>query len=176
MSHLDWMPTLMAAAGDPDIVEKLKKEHRAGDKTYTVHLDGYNFLPHITGKQTEGPRKEFIYFSDDALLTGVRVDRWKFVFAAQRAKQQAVWREPFVELRIPLIFDLRMDPYERAEEESNIYNRWHQENQYLCFLAAGPLVNFVKTFAVFPPRQKPGSFAANQFTELIWNLQNMAKD
>ena len=176
MSHLDWFPTLMAAAGDSDIAEKLKKGHNAGDKTFKVHLDGYNFLPHITGKQTKGPRKEFLYFSDDALLTGIRVNRWKFVLAAQRAKQQAVWREPFVELRMPLIFDLRMDPYERAEEESNIYNRWHQENQYLCFLAAGPLVNFVKTFAVFPPRQKPGSFAANQFTELIWNLQNMAKD
>ena len=89
-----------------------------------LHLDGYNFLPHLTGKQTEGPRYEFLYFSDDALLTGVRVNRWKFVFAAQRARQQAVWREPFVELRLPLIFDLRMDPYERAEEDSNVYNHW----------------------------------------------------
>ena len=176
MSHLDWFPTLMAAAGDSDITEKLKKGHEAGDKTFKVHLDGYNFLPHITGEQAKGPRNEFLYFSDDALLTGIRVDRWKFVLAAQRAKQQAVWREPFVELRMPLIFDLRMDPYERAEEESNVYNRWHQENQYLGFLAAGPLVNFVQTFAEFPPRQKPGSFNANQFTDLIWNLQHMSMD
>lgn len=137
MSHLDWFPTLMAAAGDSDIIEKLKKRHQAGDKTFKVHLDGYNFLPRITGEQAKGPRKEFLYFSDDSLLTGIpRVERWKFVLAAQRAKQQAVWREPFVELRLPLIFDLRMDPYERAEEESNLYNRWHQENQYLGFLAA----------------------------------------
>jgi len=176
MSHLDWLPTLMAAAGDPDIKEKLKRGHQAGDKTFKVYLDGYNFLPHITGEQAQGPRKEFLYFSDDALLTGVRVDRWKFVFAAQRARQQAVWREPFVELRIPLIFDLRMDPYERAEEETNIYNRWHQENQYLLFLAAEPLGNFVKTFAEFPPRQSPASYCADQFTELIWKLQHMAKD
>ena len=176
MSHLDWVPTLMAAAGDPDIVEKLRKGHRAGDIKYQVYLDGYNFVPHVTGKQAKGPRKEFIYFSDDALVTGVRVDRWKFVFAAQRAKQQAVWREPFVEMRIPLIFDLRMDPYERAEEDANIYNRWHQENQYLLFLAAKPLVQFVSTFKNFPPRQRPQSYSADQFTDLIWNLENAGKD
>jgi len=176
MSHLDWVPTLMAAAGDSDIVEKLKKGHRAGGRKYQVYLDGYNFVPHITGKQAKGPRKEFIYFSDDALVTGVRVDRWKFVFAAQRAKQQAVWREPFVELRIPLIFDLRMDPYERAEEDANIYNRWHQENQYLLFLAANPLVQFVSTFKNFPPRQRPQSYSAAQFTDLIWKLENAGKD
>jgi len=176
MSHLDWVPTLMAAAGDPDIVEKLKKGHRADGRKFKVHLDGYNFLPHLTGKQAHGPRREFLYFNDDAMLTGIRVDRWKFVMAAQRARQQAVWREPFVELRVPLIFDLRMDPYERAEEDSNLYNRWHQENQYLIFLAADPLMKFVKTFAEFPPRQKPPSLSASQLNKVIWNLQHMAKD
>ncbi len=176
MSHLDWFPTLMAAAGDPDIAEKLKAGHSVGDKTYKVHLDGYDFLPHITGEQTDGPRKEFIYFSDDAHVVGIRVGRWKFVFAAQRARQQAVWREPFVELRIPLIFDLRMDPFERAEEDSNLYNRWHQENQYLLFLAAEPLLTFVSTFAEFPPRQRPQSYSASQFTDLIWKLENLSRN
>ena len=110
------------------------------------------------------------------LLTGIRTGRWKFVLAAQCAKQQAVWREPFVELLLPLIFDLRMDPYECAEEETNIYNHWHQENQYLGFLAAGHLVKFVKTFVELPQCQKPGSISANQFTGVIWNLQHLAKD
>jgi len=176
MSHLDWLPTLMAAAGDSDIIEKLKVGHQAGGKSFKVHLDGYNFLPHLTGEEADGPRKEFIYFSDDANVVGVRAGRWKFVFAAQRARQQAVWREPFVELRIPLIFDLRMDPYERAEEDSNVYNRWHQENQYLLFLAAKPLLKFVSSFAQFPPRQKPQSYTASQFTDLIWNLENLPRD
>ncbi len=169
VSHLDWVPTLMAAVGEPDIAEKLKRGHRAGDRTYKVHLDGYNMLPHITGQEAEGPRKEFLYFNDDGLLTGVRVDRWKFVFAAQRARQQAVWREPFVELRLPLIFDLRMDPYERAEEDSNLYNRWHQENQFVIALALQPVLKFVTTFQEFPPRQKPASFNVSQITEMISN-------
>jgi len=169
MSHLDWVPTLMAAVGEPDIVEKLKRGHRAGDRTYKVHLDGYNMLPHLTGQEAEGPRKEFFYFNDDGLLTGVRVDRWKFVFAAQRARQQAVWREPFVELRLPLIFDLRMDPYERAEEDSNLYNRWHQENQFVIALSLQPIMKFVASFEEFPRRQKPASFNVDRITEMIWN-------
>ena len=97
MSHLDWVPTLMAAAGEPDIKEKLKAGHTAGDRTYNVHLDGYNFLSHLTGEEAVGPRRDFLYFNDDGVLVAVRVDRWKFVFAAQRARQQAVWREPFVQ-------------------------------------------------------------------------------
>jgi len=167
MSHLDWVPTLLAAADEPDIVEQLKVGHTAGDRTYKVHLDGYNMLPHITGREAEGPRREFLYFSDDGLLTAVRVGRWKFVFAAQRAQLMAIWREPFVQLRAPLIFDLRMDPYERAEEESNVYNRWHQQNQYLLGLVLPAVVQFVASFQEFPPRQKPASFNVDRITEMI---------
>ena len=169
MSHLDWVPTLMAAAGEPDIIEQLKAGHTAGDRTYKVHLDGYNFLSHLTGEEAAGPRREFLYFNDDGLLVGVRVGRWKFVFAAQRARQQAVWREPFVQLRLPLIFDLRMDPYERAEEDSNVYNRWHQQNQYLIALALPPVTQFIASFREFPARQSPTSLNLEQVTERIRN-------
>jgi len=169
MSHLDWVPTLMAAAGEPDIIEQLKAGHTAGDRTYKVHLDGYNFLSHLTGEEAAGPRREFLYFNDDGLLVGVRVGRWKFAFAVQRGRQQAVWREPFVQLRLPLIFDLRMDPYERAEEDSNVYNRWHQQNQYLIALALPPLMQFVASFQEFPVRQAPPSLNIDRVTAMIRN-------
>ncbi|MFV1986865.1 MAG: arylsulfatase [Gemmatimonadota bacterium] len=169
MSHLDWVPTLMAAVGEPNIIEQLKVGHTAGDRTYKVHLDGYNFLPHLTGEEAEGPRREFLYFNDDGLLVGVRVGRWKFAFAVQRARQQAVWREPFVQLRLPLIFDLRMDPYERAELDSNVYNRWHQQNQYLIALAMPAVSQFLASFREFPPRQTPPSLNLERITEMIRN-------
>lgn len=175
VSHLDWLPTLMAAAGEPDIGAKLKRGHSAEGRTYKVHLDGYNLLPHITGKQARGPRQEFFYFSDDGLLTGLRMGRWKLVFAAQRARQMAVWREPFVELRIPLIFDLRMDPYERAELDSNLYNHWHTRHQFLALKAIPIVTKFVATFEEFPARQKPGSFNVERITKLIEVSANRAK-
>jgi len=167
VSHLDWLPTLMAAAGEADIGEKLKKGHRAGNSTYKVHLDGYNMLPHITGKEANGPRNKFFYFSDDGLLTGVRIGRWKLVFAAQRARQMAVWREPFVELRIPLIFDLRMDPYERAELDSHVYNHWYTRHQFSAMQALPVVTRFVSTFKEFPARQVPGSFNVDHITKMI---------
>jgi arylsulfatase A-like enzyme len=119
ISALDWVPTLMAAAGDPDIKEELRDGMRVGTKRFKVHLDGYNFLPHITGKEAKGPRREFLYFNDDAQLVGLRYDRWKIVFMEQRAEGQAVWRDPFVPLKAPKLFDLRMDPFERADHDSN---------------------------------------------------------
>lgn len=167
VSHLDWVPTLVAAAGEPEISEKLKTGHKIGDRDYKVHLDGYNLLPLLTGETKDSPRHEFFYFSDDGLLTGVRIDRWKLVFAAQRAKQMAVWREPFVQLRIPLIFDLRMDPYERAEEESNVYNRWHTENQFLAYQAFPVVGKFVSSFKEFPARQLPSTFNVERITSMI---------
>ncbi len=172
MSHLDWVPTLMAAAGEPDIIEQLKAGHTAGDRTYKVHLDGYNFLSHLTGEEAAGPRRDFLYFNDDGLLIGVRAGRWKFAFAVQRARQQAVWREPFVQLRLPLIFDLRMDPYERAEEDSNVYNRWHQQNQYLIALALPAVAQFVASFQEFPARQAPPSLNLEQITTMIRNAMD----
>jgi len=158
MAHLDWVPTLMAAAGDSEIKERLMKGHKVGDKHFKVHLDGYNFLPYLTGEEGKGPRKEFFYFNDDAQLTAIRYNRWKAVFLEQRAEGQAVWRDPYFLLRAPKLFDLRMDPFEKADHDSNTYEDWWVRRAYL-FVPAQPLVaNFLKTFKEYPPSQKPASF------------------
>jgi arylsulfatase len=158
MSHLDWVPTLLAAVGEPDIKDKLKKGHKAVGKKFKAHLDGYNFLPHLTGSTQEGPRKEFFYFNDDGQLVGMRYNQWKFVFAEQRARQVQVWREPFVTLRAPKIFNLRTDPFERADTDSNNYNRWYIERAYLMAPSQAIVAEFLKTFAKYPMRQKPAKF------------------
>jgi arylsulfatase len=167
MSHLDWVPTLMASVGEPDIKEKLKKGYKAGDKTYKAHLDGYNFLPYLTGETNEGPRKEFFYFSDDGQLVGLRRDQWKFVFAEQRARQLQVWLEPFVSLRAPKIFNLRTDPFERADTDANNYNRWLAQRAFLLAPSQVIVGNFLQTFAEFPMRQKPAKFNVDDVMKLM---------
>ncbi len=168
MSHMDWLPTLLAAAGAPDIKEKLLKGYKAGDKTFKVHLDGYNFLPLLTGQEQKSPRKEFFYFSDDGDLTGLRFNNWKMVFAQQRMPGTlAVWSEPFVKTRIPLLFNLRMDPYERANITSNTYWDWYLDHAFLMLPAQEYVGNFLKTFKDFPPRQKPASFTIDQVMEML---------
>jgi arylsulfatase A-like enzyme len=124
LQHHDWLPTFLAAAGEPDIIAKLKKGHKSGDKTFKVHIDGYNLLPFLTTKGERSPRKGFMYFSDDGDLVAVRFDNWKVVFLEQRAPGTlAVWAEPFVALRLPKLYNLRMDPFERADITSNTYYR-----------------------------------------------------
>ena len=126
-SHTDWIPTLVAAAGDPAIKEKLLKGHAIGNQTYTVHLDGYNLLPTLTGEGGEWPRQEFFYWNDDGQLVAMHYDRWKLVFMEQRAHQFGVCMELFVKLRVPLVFDLRMDPFERASVDSTpITSGWRR--------------------------------------------------
>jgi arylsulfatase A-like enzyme len=170
MSHQDWFPTLLAAAGVNDIAGKLKQGYTAGDKTFKVHLDGYDFMPVLTGQTQDSPRKAFFYFSDDADLLAVRIlDRWKLVFAEQRSRLMNVWREPFVKLRAPLIFDLRMDPFERAQHESNSYELWFAENTHLVYPARPIVGQFVMSFQQFPPRMKPGSFNVDGVTSLIYS-------
>ena len=161
MSHLDWLPTLMAAAGEPNVVNELKKGHSFGAKNYKVHLDGYNFLPYLTGKTATSPREEFFYFSDDGLLVGTRVKDWKVVYAEQRAKQFQVWREPFVRLRIPKLFNLRRDPFERADTDSNTYNTWWENNSAWIFYGSTKALNFAQTFREYPSRQPPNSFTVD---------------
>jgi len=166
MSHLDWVPTLMAALGVSDINVKLKKGYRAGNKSFKVHLDGYNFLPHLTGMVNAGPRKDFFYFSDDGLLTGVRVGDWKVVFAEQRASRFDVWRDPFVNLRAPKLFHLRRDPYERADTDSNAYNVWWGKKIPIIGASARVKVGeFLRTLQAFPPRQRPETFTIDQLME-----------
>jgi arylsulfatase len=158
VSHLDWVPTLMAAVGDDQVISKLEKGMPSGDKEFKVHLDGYNQLPLITGQSEKGARKEFFYFSDDGQLVGLRYNNWKMVFAEQRARTFRVWSEPFVPLRIPKVFNLRMDPFERADTDSNNYDRWWIKHVFLLVPSQVVVGEFVETLAEFPPRQKPAKF------------------
>jgi len=166
VQHHDWLPTFLAAAGEPNIIEKLKKGHQAGGQTYKVHIDGYNLLPYLTGQEKRSPRKGFMYFSDDGDLVGVRFDNWKVVFMEQRtAGTLAVWAEPFVALRLPKLFNLRTDPYERADITSNTYWDWVFNNGIIVLTASQIVGEFLKTFKDFPPRQKAASFTIDQAME-----------
>jgi arylsulfatase len=169
MSHLDWVPTLMAAVGDKQIKADLTKGKRVGKDTFKVHLDGYDFLPYLTGKEAVAPRREFFYFSDDGLLTSVRVGDWKMVFAEQRSHRFDVWRDPFVVLRIPKIFNLRRDPFERADTDSNSYNVWWDHKiMSVTPLGLTAVTQFVGSLQQFPPRQRPGSFTVDQIMEAVY--------
>jgi arylsulfatase len=172
MSHLDWVPTLMAAVGDANITTDLKKGKQVGGKKFKVHLDGYNFLPQLTGEAAQGPRRTFFYFSDDGLLVSARIGDWKMVFAEQRAARFDVWRDPFVQLRVPKIFHLRRDPFERADTDSNAYNVWwgHKIDS-MAMLGVSEVTKFVGTLKQFPPRQRPGSFSIDQIMESLYQPQ-----
>jgi len=167
VSGLDWMPTLLAAAGDPDIKEKLLKGHNAGGKTFKVHLDGYNQLPYLTGQQPKSARTEFIYFDDDGDLVALRYGQWKVAFDEQRATGTLrIWAEPFTKLRVPKLFNLRSDPYERADITSNTYYDWFMSDGAGAFLGAPSIVgNFLATFKEYPPSQRPSSFSIDQLVE-----------
>ena len=165
-SHSDMLPTLLAAAGEPDIVEKLKRGHKAGSKTFTVHIDGYNMLPFLKGEVTTNPRKGFFYWSDDGDLLAVRYENWKLHFMEQRAHGMSVWQEPFVTLRFPKLFNLRSDPFERGDEDATMfYQKWSADRMYLLVPAQALVGQFLKTFEAFPPRQKPSSFSVGDALE-----------
>jgi arylsulfatase A-like enzyme len=167
ISGLDWVPTLMAAAGDPDITNKLLSGYQAGGKTYKVHLDGYNQLPYLTGQQERGARKEFVYFNDDGDLVALRYENWKIVFEEQRAQgTMRIWAEPFTKLRVPKLFDLRSDPYERADVTSNTYYDWFMGDGAAPFIASQSIAGkFLATFKDYPPSQRPSSFSIDQLVE-----------
>ncbi|MEA2094549.1 MAG: arylsulfatase [Pseudomonadota bacterium] len=168
MHHMDWLPTFLAAAGEPDVKEKLLTGHSAIGRNYNVHLDGYNFLPYLTGEAGEGPRKEIFYFSDDGDLTALRYEDWKMIFMEQKAQGTfRVWMEPFVPLRVPLIENLRRDPYERAQITSNTYFDWLLDRAYLLVPAQAYVARFMETFKDYPPRQKAASFSLEQVMEQI---------
>jgi arylsulfatase len=166
---MDWLPTFLAVAGEPNIKEKLKKgKYKAIGRTYKVHLDGYNILPLLTGQTKESPRHEIFYFSDDGDLTALRYDDWKLIFMEQKAMGTfRVWMEPFVSLRVPLILNLRRDPYERATITSNTYYDWLLDRAYLLVPAQTYVGKFLQTFKEFPPRQKAASFSLDQVMEKI---------
>jgi arylsulfatase len=165
-SHTDMLPTLAAVAGEPQIVEKLKKGYKSGSKTFKVHIDGYNLLPFIKGEVKENPRRGFLYWSDDGDLMALRVDNWKVHFMEQRATGLGVWREPFVSLRAPKIVNLRSDPFERGPEDASMfYDKWMADLAFLLVPAQAIVAEFLKTFQEFPPRQKPASFSIDQALE-----------
>jgi arylsulfatase A-like enzyme len=165
ITHQEWLPTLLAAAGEPDIVEKLKQGHVVKDKCFKVHIDGFNILSYLTGETDQDPRNYFFYVDDDGQLTAIRVGDWKVVYYEQRAKTMQLWAEPFVELRMPKIFNLRRDPFERADENSNGYWNWVLKHVYIFYGALVPLRMNLESFEEFPPRQKPGSFNLDRVIE-----------
>ena len=168
ISHMDWLPTFLAMAGDPGITEKLLKGYQVGKKNFKIHLDGYNLLPYLTGQVTEGPRKEFFYFSDDGDLLGLRYDNWKLVFAQQRVEgTMQIWAEPFVKTRVPYIYNLRTDPYEHANVTSNTYWDWIFDHAYLLVPAQAYVGKFLGTFKEYPPRQKAASFTVDEVLQML---------
>lgn len=157
-SHQDWLPTLLAAAGELDISAKLLSGYKAGDKMFKVHIDGLNMLPYLTGEAKESPRQFFFYVSDDGDILGIRMGDWKVVLAEQRAKRMQCWAEPFVKLRIPKMFNLRRDPFERADENSNTYWDWIFDHAFLLYGMQALVAQQIDDFVKFPPRQKPAAF------------------
>jgi arylsulfatase len=166
--HMDWLPTFAAAAGDDNVKDRLLKGEKIGARSYKVHLDGYNILPLLTGETRISPRKEIFYFSDDGDLTALRYADWKVIFMEQRAEATfQAWREPFVTLRVPLLINLRRDPYERGLVTSNTYDDWFLDRPYLLVPAQAYVARFLSTFQEYPPRQKAASFNLSQVLETL---------
>jgi arylsulfatase A-like enzyme len=164
VSGLDWFPTLLAAAGDTTVKDRLLKGWAAspGGYVFKVHLDGYNILPYLEGKEATTPRKNFFYFDDDGMLVAMRHENWKYVFCEQRAPGNLnIWMEPFICLRLPKLYNLRMDPYERADITSDQYNDWLVHNDYLLIQGIIGATEFIETFKEYPPSQAPASFTVD---------------
>jgi arylsulfatase A-like enzyme len=165
-SLTDFVPTFAAAAGEPEIVEKIKKGHKMGEKTFKAHLDGMDLKDFLSGKEKESPRQGFVYWSDDGDLMALRIKQYKIVFAEQRSKGLDVWREPLSMMRIPKMFDLRSDPFERGEESFK-YNDWFVEHLPYQYAAQAVIQEWLESFKEFPPRQKAASFTVDQIVEKL---------
>ena len=168
MSGMDWLPTYLAAAGNDNVKQTLLNGTSINGRSYKVHLDGYNFLPHLTGESEDGPRHELFYFSDDGDLTALRYDDWKFIFMEQRmAGTLGVWANPFTPLRVPLIFNLRRDPYEVATITSNTYYDWLLDHVFLLVPSQKIVGDFLETFKDYPPRMKAASFSLDKVMDQL---------
>jgi arylsulfatase len=165
-AHEDMLPTLLAAAGEKDVKAQLLKGKAVGGKSFKVHLDGYDITDALAGR-SPSPRHEFFYFNDDGSLVGLRYDQWKVVFAEQREHGLNVWEEPFVQLRLPKLFNLRSDPFETADHEGMDYERWRVEHLFVMVPAQEYVARFLATFKEFPPSQKPGSFSIDKVMESL---------
>ena len=167
ISHLDWMPTLLAAVGEPDVKEELLEGRRVNGRRVKVHLDGYNMLPYFTGEEEASPRREFFYFTDDGSVSALRYDDWKINFTVQNAHGYDVWSQPYVPLRLPMIQNLRMDPLERASHEAPSFHEWGVNRIFVLAPAQQIVGDFLRTFIDYPPRQKPGSFSLDRVLEKL---------
>ncbi len=172
LSHQDWLPTLMTAAGEKNIVSKLKKGHQAGDKKFQVHLDGFDQMEHLQG-HSDSKRHQFFYFTDDGNLSAVRMDDWKVVFSEQRAHGLDVWAEPYTPLRLPKVFNLRRDPFERADVESCCYDEFRATSLPYLYKSQVVVGQFLQTFKQFPPRQRPASFSIDQIVNQFMNYESL---
>ncbi|MFN7805390.1 MAG: arylsulfatase [Planctomycetaceae bacterium] len=173
IGHHDWLPTLVALAGDTEIKEKLLKGHQVGAQTYKVHLDGFNLVPYLTGEVKKSPRESFIYCNDDQQVHSLRYDNWKLVCMGQRVPGTLrVWAEPFVSLRVPKMFNLRIDPYERADVTSNTYYDWLLDHAFLAVPAQDYIGKFLMTFKEYPQRQKAASFNLDDVLESLKQAPN----
>ncbi|AZQ61151.1 arylsulfatase [Flammeovirga pectinis] len=199
ISHLDWLPTLAAAAGEPDIKEKLMKGgYKANGKSFKVHLDGYNMLPYLKGEVTQSPRNHFIYNNADAQIVALRYEQrnyvtgnstfmagggtdgtpkvsdaemstaWKIVYAEQRGKTMELWSEPFTWLRMPKIFNLRRDPFERADHNSNNYWTWFINHPFVFYGGNNVILEHIESYKEYPPSQRPGSFTMDGASEMVY--------
>ncbi len=158
VAHEDWLPTFAAAAGDADIKNKLRQGVSLNGRDYRNHIDGYNMLPYFTGKEQESPRREMMYVNDDGQIVAIRFDAWKAVFLENRGMAFEVWREPFTELRVPLLFNLRRDPFEKAQHNATVYNDWFLERVFVLAPMQQYAAKFLMTMKDYPPSQTPGSF------------------
>jgi len=173
VAHQDWLPTFAAVAGAPDVKEQLLKGAKLNGRTYRNHIDGYNMLDYLTGKAEKSPREEFIYVNDDGDIVAIRWNDWKVVYKENRGEAFGVWREPFTELRVPLIFNLRRDPYERAQHNSNTYNDWALDRVFIIAGANATAQQFLLTMRDYPPSQTPGSFNLDSMQKRIEAMGKM---
>jgi arylsulfatase A-like enzyme len=167
VAHEDWLPTFAAIGGDAGVKEKLRKGVSLNGRKYRNYIDGYNILDYLSGKVKDSPRKEFIYVNDDGQIVAMRYDAWKVVFLENRGQAFGVWREPFTELRIPLLFNLRRDPFEKAQHNSNTYNDWFLDRAFVIVPLQGMAARFLKSMKEYPPSQTPGSFNLEKIQKQI---------
>jgi arylsulfatase len=167
VAHEDWFPTFAAAAGNPDIKQQLRDGTELIGRTYRNYIDGYNLIPYLSGEVDESPRHEFIYVNDDGQIVAMRYDAWKAVFLENRGKAFGVWIEPFTEVRLPLIFNLRRDPFEKAQHNANVYYDWLLDHAFVLVPLQGLAAQFLQTMQEYPPSQTPGAFNLQKVQEMI---------
>jgi arylsulfatase len=168
------LPTLLAAAGEPDIVAKCKAGYTTGNKTYKVHLDGYNLLPHLKGEVAENPRPAFLYWSDEGELMALRYGDWKVHFAVQRAEGFDAWQEPLTSLRFPMLVNLRTDPFENADLAASLYyKKWRADRVFVLAPAGAVVGQYMQSMMEFPPRQSPESWSPGAVMEKLRRHQEM---